>query len=1317
MLVPRFKPAHAAGLIAVFVACTGALLSAAPLTAQAQSSNTNAAATATPMSKAQPQGTVAFDIPAQDLSAALTEFARQSGQELIYNPASATGKIANAVEGEMSRASAMQQLLQGTGLEFLIMPSGGMMLGDPDEVQSYRAKLQSSSAEAAADASTEVAQATPAESPLDPSLTDPGVAAPGEQTTSKVEVSRTGGIEEIIVTGQKREERIQDVPIAISAFSMEDLDNQKIEGGFDLLKNIPNVTFSKTNFSGYNFQIRGIGTQAISATTDPGVAVSFNNTTLIVNRLFEQEYLDIERGDVLRGPQGTLYGRNATGGVINVISAKPKLGVYEGEFKIETGNFNSQRMRGHYNLPLGDTVALRGAYAATKRDGYGYNEYSEVDNPFRDRVSADVDDRDLWTGRLSLGWEPTPDLRINLLYEHFNEDDRRTRTSKQLCHRDFGPGLPGTDPTGTFFDGSLSQGCKSGSLYEDEAFGTPTGTSLPYVAALYWSVDYASGPLAGLAGSQSGFGLGGSPYHIIPANPGQPGAQPPNCGGLFFPPCAIPPSPEIRFPLADLATCALKTRSDQFAKNVLFPVDICNPDIYRGLNQSRDLRTISSQLEPKYQADSDIFELAFDFQFSEDLVFSSQTVYARDSYWATQDYNRFAAFPIWEDSTTACFVTRGGPSGAAGAAGPPDCSSGAVFADGFYTNLTPRPEGSPLGTPGVLCDPQLGCSDTLLVQDLSRAESKQFNQEIRLLSSFDAPVNFSLGANYTSFETMNDYFVFANGLTHLLNFFPFNYHNSTCVQSSSPEARASRQYDGQFCRYVDPNPLESINGEGHNYFRSGNPYSLRSAALFGEVYWQATESLKFTGGLRFTWDRKAFTPLPSQLLLADYREAGIGSGNPLPEGAGPDECIETRTLCPLAGTAPGGRGYLAEPDIVQEWRVPTGRLGFDWKPQIESAWLDDTMVYAFLSRGYKGGGANPPSVAQPSARFIARASGNFIAPPTFKAEYVNAVEIGTKNTLLGGGLLLNLSAFYYDYSDYQISKILDRSAYNENFDATVWGLELESVFAPTPDTLFNASIGYLRTRVADGEQSIDLIDRTDGGHRRYVPDPEALGARSSETTYFPQGFDEWVVVKPWITAASNCIVPRELLEAKIEAGYGLAWDGYCPIGNAAGGSSAAFTDVPYYLYDDQGTRTGIGRGRYDPSIDAPNGGQGFAKDLGGNELPNAPRFTVSLGGQQTFYLPANWQFTTRLDWYWQEESYARIYNMKGYDQLKAWSSANLSLWVEKPEWGLKVETYVKNLFDETPITGAFLNSDDSGLTTNVFTLDPRLFGLSITKRF
>ncbi|MCH9690459.1 MAG: TonB-dependent receptor plug domain-containing protein, partial [Gammaproteobacteria bacterium] len=131
-------------------------------------------------------------------------------------------------------------------------------------------------------------------------------------------------MEEITVTAQKVEQRIQDVPIAVSAFSEDRMDDLKIERGEELLRAIPNVTFSKSNFSSYNFSIRGVGTKAISASSDPAVAVSFNHAPLLRNRLFEQEFFDVERVEVLRGPQGTLFGRNATGGVVDMLPRMPE---------------------------------------------------------------------------------------------------------------------------------------------------------------------------------------------------------------------------------------------------------------------------------------------------------------------------------------------------------------------------------------------------------------------------------------------------------------------------------------------------------------------------------------------------------------------------------------------------------------------------------------------------------------------------------------------------------------------------------------------------------------------------------------------------------------------------------------------------------------------------------------------------------------------------------------------------------------------------------------------------------------------------------
>lgn len=129
-----------------------------------------------------------------------------------------------------------------------------------------------------------------------------------------------------------------------------------------------------------------------------------------------------------------------------------------------------------------------------------------------------------------------------------------------------------------------------------------------------------------------------------------------------------------------------------------------------------------------------------------------------------------------------------------------------------------------------------------------------------------------------------------------------------------------------------------------------------------------------------------------------------------------------------------------------------------------------------------------------------------------------------------------------------------------------------------------------------------------------------------------------------------------------------------------------------------------------------NGGAGLKDDLGGNELPNSPRWTANLGAQYTIDFDPDWSATIRGDGYWQAKSWARVYNSNPYDRLRSWTNFNLSLRVEGPE-DLTFEAYVKNVFNKSPITDSFLNSDDTGLTTNVFNLDPRIIGVSIAKKF
>ena len=142
-------------------------------------------------------------------------------------------------------------------------------------------------------------------------------AAPARSATGET----AGG--DIIVTAQRRSEALQQVPISVSAFTGQALERQQISNATDLQLSLPNVTFTKTNFTSSSFTIRGVGDLCVGFSCDQATGIHVNDMPLTSTRLFETEYFDLERVEVLRGPQGTLYGRNATGGSINLITAKP----------------------------------------------------------------------------------------------------------------------------------------------------------------------------------------------------------------------------------------------------------------------------------------------------------------------------------------------------------------------------------------------------------------------------------------------------------------------------------------------------------------------------------------------------------------------------------------------------------------------------------------------------------------------------------------------------------------------------------------------------------------------------------------------------------------------------------------------------------------------------------------------------------------------------------------------------------------------------------------------------------------------------------
>jgi len=225
------------------------------------------------------------------------------------------------------------------------------------------------------------------------------------------EVQEATVFEEVIVTATKREESIYDVPMAISAFTEDAIVKQGIVDLTDIGKFVPNMTvtgFSGGQTSSVNVFIRGIGLQDHLITTDPGVGVYVDGVYL--GRQVGQNWslANIERVEVLRGPQGTLYGRNSIGGAINIITRKPGQ-ESGGRATVTVGTRGRLNGDFYWNAPLSDTFAASFTGSYTSRDGVG--EFLNLD------TSTEVGEMEEWAGRVAAKWDISENFSLLFAYD------------------------------------------------------------------------------------------------------------------------------------------------------------------------------------------------------------------------------------------------------------------------------------------------------------------------------------------------------------------------------------------------------------------------------------------------------------------------------------------------------------------------------------------------------------------------------------------------------------------------------------------------------------------------------------------------------------------------------------------------------------------------------------------------------------------------------------------------------------------------------------------------------------------------------------
>lgn len=265
-------------------------------------------------------------------------------------------------------------------------------------------------------------------------------AAAAEAAPQEDAVSQDG---EILVTARRRTENVQDIPMSITAIGGDSLAERGVVENRDIAKLVSGVTWKAgSSTTRNNVFVRGIGNANVAYSSSPAVAVYLDDAYLNAQSLTGFSAFDVERVEVLKGPQGTLYGRNTTGGAVKFVTVKPDVGgPAEGNASIEVGNYGYVKAEAAVSVPLGDIAALRIAGYSVDRGGL-----------YRDYVNGDrLVDRDVKAVRATLAIEPTDNFSI-LITGSYGRSKSDNMRYKRIDYVD--PSTVGFDPVfGPFYTG------------------------------------------------------------------------------------------------------------------------------------------------------------------------------------------------------------------------------------------------------------------------------------------------------------------------------------------------------------------------------------------------------------------------------------------------------------------------------------------------------------------------------------------------------------------------------------------------------------------------------------------------------------------------------------------------------------------------------------------------------------------------------------------------------------------------------------------------------------------------------------------------
>jgi len=224
--------------------------------------------------------------------------------------------------------------------------------------------------------------------------------------------SQSSALEEVIVTAERRAQDAQDVPIALTIIGGSEISPAGISSISDVALKTPNLTYTQFNIGEPQLFLRGLGTTIDSAGADPTVSVFIDDVYVGRSAGATSDLYDLERIEVLRGPQGTLYGRNVTGGAISIVTKRPSE-EFEAKVGVTVGNYGLTVFRGLVNGPIGDNLAGSMTFSKRDRDGFAYSNVS----------GQELDDADNLSLRGKLLWDISDNTELLLGFDYSTDDN------------------------------------------------------------------------------------------------------------------------------------------------------------------------------------------------------------------------------------------------------------------------------------------------------------------------------------------------------------------------------------------------------------------------------------------------------------------------------------------------------------------------------------------------------------------------------------------------------------------------------------------------------------------------------------------------------------------------------------------------------------------------------------------------------------------------------------------------------------------------------------------------------------------------------